>query len=142
MTGARDAVYVALGSNVGDRAGHLAFARRRLAALRDTEVRGVSAVEETEPLGPVPQDPYLNQMVRLATRLSPRELLEACQDIERAAGRVRQQRWGPRTLDLDIVRFGNLEVREPDLTIPHPELPHRPFWQHELAELGAPIADG
>ncbi len=142
MTGARETAFVALGSNVGDRAGYLAFARERLAQLPETEVRGVSAVEETEPLGPEPQDPYLNQMVRLATGLSPRELLEACQDIERATGRARAVRWGPRTLDLDIVRFGDREIREPDLVIPHPALCQRPFWRRELAELGGPAPDG
>lgn len=143
MTGAPETAFVALGSNLGDRARYLAFARARLAGLPGTEVCGVSALEETEPLGPAPQDLYLNQMVRLSTGLSPRELLDACHEIERAAGRTRAARWGPRTLDLDIVRFGDLEVHEPGLVIPHPELPNRPFWHRELAELGAsPAADG
>jgi 2-amino-4-hydroxy-6-hydroxymethyldihydropteridine diphosphokinase len=83
----------------------------------------------------MPQPPYLNQMVLLETRLSPRELLEACHAIERDAGRQRTERWGARTLDLDIVRFGRRRVAEPDLIIPHPELPNRDFWQRELAEL-------
>lgn len=74
-------------------------------------------------------------MVLIRTGLTPRVLLSACQAIERAAGRTRDRRWGPRTLDLDIVRYGDVAVSEPDLTIPHPELPHRPFWQRELAEL-------
>jgi 2-amino-4-hydroxy-6-hydroxymethyldihydropteridine diphosphokinase len=73
--------------------------------------------------------------VLLETALEPRELLAACQAIERAQGRVRTEHWGSRTLDLDIVRFGGREVREPDLIIPHPELPHRDFWLRELAEL-------
>jgi 2-amino-4-hydroxy-6-hydroxymethyldihydropteridine diphosphokinase len=81
------------------------------------------------------QPPYLNQMVALETRLDPRALLAACQAIERSRGRVRTEHWGARTLDLDIVRYGDRRVAEPDLIIPHPELPNRDFWQRELAEL-------
>jgi len=95
-------------------------------------------MEETAPLGSVPQARYLNQMVAVETSLSPRALLDALLDIERAEGRVRAERWGPRTLDLDIVRFGAQIVNEPGLTLPHPELPNRDFWQRELAELGVP----
>ena len=129
--------YVALGSNLGDRAGHLSAARAALEALPDTTLVAASAVEETEPLGGMAQPPYLNQMVLLETRLSPRELLEACQAIEHTEGRVRGERWGARTLDLDIVRYGRRRVDEPDLIIPHPELEHRDFWRRELAELQA-----
>ncbi len=127
--------YVALGSNLGDRAAHLRAARSALAELPGTRLVAASDVEETAPLGGMPQPPYLNQMVLLETRLSPRELLEACHAIEGAAGRQRTERWGARTLDLDIVRFGRRRVAEPDLIIPHPELPNRDFWQRELAEL-------
>ncbi len=131
-------VFVALGSNVGDRAAHLAHARERLAALPGTQIVGASRVEETAPLGAVPQGPYLNQMVVLETALTPRALLAACRAIETERGRERRERWGPRTLDLDIVRFGDRAVDEPDLTIPHPELPKRDFWLREIAELEAP----
>lgn len=128
-------VYVALGSNLGDRAAHLGAARAALAALPGTRIVAASTVEETVPLGGKAQPPYLNQMVRLETRLEPRALLEACQAIERAEGRVRGERWGSRSLDVDIVRYGRRHVAEPDLIIPHPELPNRDFWQRELAEL-------
>lgn len=128
---------MALGSNVGDRAAHLAYARARLAALPRTRLLKHSRIEETAPLGPVPQGPYLNQMVLLETELAPAELLAHLHAIEAERGRERRVRWGPRTLDLDIVRFGDRAVREPGLTIPHPELPHRDFWQRELAELDA-----
>ena len=127
--------YVALGSNVGDRGAHLAHARARLAALPKTRLIGVSSVEETAPLGPVAQPPYLNQMVLLETTLTPAELLAQCRAIEAERGRERRERWGPRTLDLDIVRYGARSVHEADLTIPHPELPNRDFWQREIAEL-------
>jgi 2-amino-4-hydroxy-6-hydroxymethyldihydropteridine diphosphokinase len=127
--------YVALGSNLGDRGAHLAAARAALGALPDTKLVEASAVEETAPLGGKTQPAYLNQMVLLETRLTPRALLEACQAIEHAEGRVRNERWGTRTLDLDIVRYGDRRVDEPDLIIPHPGLVDRDFWQRELAEL-------
>jgi len=134
---------VALGSNVGDRAAHLAHARQRLAALPETRLAGASRVEETAPLGPVAQGPYLNQMVALETTLTPRALLAACHAIELERGRERRERWGPRTLDLDLVRFGQRTVHEPGLTIPHPELPRRDFWLREIAELDTPaVAHG
>ena len=129
---------MALGSNVGDRAAHLAHARERLAGLPGTRLAAVSRVEETTPLGAVPQGPYLNQMVVLETTLTPQALLAACRAIEVERGRERRERWGPRTLDLDIVRFGERTVREAGLTIPHPELPRRDFWLREIAELEAP----
>jgi 2-amino-4-hydroxy-6-hydroxymethyldihydropteridine diphosphokinase len=136
----RERVFVALGSNLGDRAAHLTHARARLAALPDTVLLAASAVEETAPLGPVPQGPYLNQMVLLETALAPAELLRRCLAIEGERGRERRERWGPRTLDLDLVRFGNRVIREPGLTLPHPELARREFWRTEIAELETPVA--
>ncbi|MFQ6046189.1 MAG: 2-amino-4-hydroxy-6-hydroxymethyldihydropteridine diphosphokinase [Gemmatimonadales bacterium] len=133
--GRTELAFVALGSNLGDREAMLAFGRAELAALPETRVMAASAIEETAPLGPVEQGPYLNQMVLLETSLAPAALLAACGDIERRAGRARSQRWGPRTLDLDIVRYGELSVHQPDLEIPHPELARRPFWQRGIAEL-------
>jgi len=133
---------VALGSNIGDRAAHLAYARARLAALPGTRLLKQSRVEETAPLGPVPQGAYLNQMVLLETALEPAELLVQLHAIESERGRERRAgvRWGPRTLDLDIVRFGDRVLREPHLVLPHPELPNRPFWLRELAELDAALS--
>jgi 2-amino-4-hydroxy-6-hydroxymethyldihydropteridine diphosphokinase len=128
-------VFVALGSNVGDREAHLTYARARLGALPKTRLVAASEIEETAPLGPVAQPPYLNQMVLLETGLDPGELLTHCRAIEAERGRERRERWGPRTLDLDIVRYGERAVRSPELTIPHPELPNRDFWQREIAEL-------
>lgn len=132
-------VYVALGSNLGDRVAHLAHARKRLAALPGTTLVGASVIEETAPLGPVSQGPYLNQMLLLETTLAPAELLRSGQGIEMERGRERGGgvRWGPRTLDIDIVRFGDRVVQSPGLTLPHPQLDARDFWQRELAELDA-----
>ena len=85
----------------------------------------------------MPQGPYLNQMVLLVTALEPLELLQQCRAIEVEAGRERRERWGPRTLDLDIVRFGDRAITTAELTVPHPELPNRDFWQREIVELDA-----
>ena len=131
----RDIAYIALGSNLGDREEYLERARSALAALPGTRLLRASSVEETAPVGDVPQGPYLNQMVAIETELAPRALLDRLHEIERSAGRVRGVRWGPRTLDLDIVMFDGQTVNEPDLLVPHRELPNRDFWQRELAEL-------
>jgi len=95
-----------------------------------------SAVEETAPVGPVAQGPFKNQMLLIETDLAPRALLASLLAIEATLGRVRGRRWGPRLIDCDIVLYGADRVAEPDLAIPHPELPHRDFWLRELAELG------
>jgi 2-amino-4-hydroxy-6-hydroxymethyldihydropteridine diphosphokinase len=137
VTSHLDRTYVALGSNLGNREAHLALGRLRLSTLRRTHLVAASSIEETDPLGPVPQGPYLNQMVLLDTALEPLELLERCRAIEVEAGRERRERWGPRTLDLDIVRFGDRAIITTELTVPHPELPNRDFWQREIGELDA-----
>jgi 2-amino-4-hydroxy-6-hydroxymethyldihydropteridine diphosphokinase len=131
----KDVAYLALGSNVGQREVFLAEARDGIGRLKGTRVVGQTEVEETAPLGPVPQGSYLNQMIAIETDLSPRELLGEIQRIEAEAGRVRKERWGPRTLDIDIVLFERQQVTEPDLVVPHPELPNRSFWLTELASL-------
>ena len=130
-----DVVYIALGSNLGDRATTLARARKAIANLKSTRVVAESVVEETAPLGPIPQGAYLNQMIAVETDLAPRALFAGLQRIERAAGRVRSARWGPRTLDLDIVMIDGRDYVDDMLTIPHPELHNRDFWQRELEEL-------
>jgi len=135
LSSRRERVFVALGSNLGDRAAHLQAGREALGVLPGTRLIAASAIEETAPLAGMDQPPYLNQMVLLETDLEPRALLQACQTIERREGRQRTERWGARTLDLDIVRFGKRQVKESDLIIPHPELPNRDFWRRELAEL-------
>lgn len=131
----RDVAYIALGSNLGQREVFLAEARRAIAGLAHTKVLGQTAAEETAPIGPVAQGPFLNQMLAIETELSPQDLLAALKEIEQAAGRVRTTRWGPRTLDLDIVLFEKQSVREAELTVPHPELSNRAFWLRELATL-------
>lgn len=132
---ARVPAFIALGSNLGDRAAHLAAARAAMDALPETRVVAVSRIEETAPLGGMDQSAYLNQMALLETGLDPHDLLARLHAIEAGEGRVRRERWAPRTLDLDIVRYGEARLDEPGLTIPHPGLAARDFWRRELEEL-------
>ena len=132
---ATEFAFVALGSNLGDRSENLKVGRRKLANLAATKLVAESGIEETIPVGDVSQGKFLNQMILLQTGRSALELLDAGLEAERDTGRVREERWGPRTLDVDIVRFGDHIIREPQLRVPHPELQHRPFWLRELAEL-------
>jgi 2-amino-4-hydroxy-6-hydroxymethyldihydropteridine diphosphokinase len=137
-----DVAYIALGSNLGDRAAYLARARAAIAALPESLVLAASDVEETAPVGPPGQGPYLNQMLAVETSLPPTALLARLHAIELAEGRERGQRWGPRTLDLDIVLFERQRSATPALTVPHPELAQRDFWQRELAQVRARLNVG
>ncbi len=133
--------YIALGSNLGDRHATLARARDAIGSVKGLHVLRATEAEETEPIGPISQGKFLNQMLAVSTDLSPRALLSALQRIERAEGRVRNVRWGPRTLDLDIVVMDGVEYSDDALTVPHPELPNRDFWLRELDELRG-VSDG
>ncbi|VAX42844.1 2-amino-4-hydroxy-6-hydroxymethyldihydropteridinepyrophosphokinase [hydrothermal vent metagenome] len=130
-------VYLGIGSNLGDRARHVQHALDHLGTLDQTRLVAVSAVIETAPVGPIEQGAYLNAAAAIETGLSPRELLGALHTIERAQGRDREQeaRWGPRTLDLDILVYAELRIAEPGLTIPHPRLHERLFVLGPLAEI-------
>jgi 2-amino-4-hydroxy-6-hydroxymethyldihydropteridine diphosphokinase len=130
------AAYLALGSNLGDRLEHLREAVRLLSAEPGVEVTRSSRVYETEPVGP-PQPPYLNAVIEVRTDGNVRELLEASRRVEDALGRVRAERWGPRTVDVDVLTFGEQVVDEPDLVIPHPRMHERGFVLVPLGELDA-----
>jgi 2-amino-4-hydroxy-6-hydroxymethyldihydropteridine diphosphokinase len=130
-----DLAYIALGSNLGDRHGFLRRAREAIAAIPNCRVVGETRVEETKPLGGLEQPPYLNQMLAVETTLEPHVLLDHLHRIERDAGRKRTTKWSSRTLDLDIVRFDDRVVNTATLTLPHPGLADRAFWQREIAEL-------
>jgi 2-amino-4-hydroxy-6-hydroxymethyldihydropteridine diphosphokinase len=135
--------YIALGSNLGDRQALLAFAVEALSATPRIEVVAVSRIYETAPVGPAPQGPYLNAVLRVETRLEPRALLEHMLDVERRAGRERPAaeplRWGPRTLDLDLLLYADRCLDEPGLCIPHPRLHERAFVLEPLCELAAAL---
>ena len=135
-----EVAFIALGSNLGDRAAHLASARQRISELRDTRVLAASEVDETAPLGGMDQPPYLNQMLAVETSLAPRELLRALHDIERERGRTRGERWASRTLDIDIVTYDDVVMDDDTLRLPHPGLASRPFWQRQAASLRTALA--
>jgi 2-amino-4-hydroxy-6-hydroxymethyldihydropteridine diphosphokinase len=126
--------YVGVGSNLGDREETI---RAAIAALPD--VVAVSQLRETDPVGVTDQPPFLNGAVALETALAPRELLEALLAVERQLGRERRERWGPRTIDLDLLLYGGETVEEPGLTVPHPRLHERRFALEPLAELDADL---
>ena len=130
--------YVGIGSNVGDR---LAFARRAVAELRETsgiDVLKVSSIYETSPIGGPPQRSFVNLVVKLETELDARGLLEAAQAIETRLGREPSDiHWGPRVVDLDILTFGDEEIDEADLQVPHPRMHERGFVLVPLLELEA-----
>jgi 2-amino-4-hydroxy-6-hydroxymethyldihydropteridine diphosphokinase len=129
--------FLSLGSNLGDRRQQLAEA---VGSLGSSVVR-VSPVYETDPVGGPQQGAFLNCIVELATDLSPRELLAVCHRLESAAQRVRMQRWGPRTLDVDIIWIDGVTVDEPDLQIPHPRWSERTFVLAPLADLAPELVD-
>jgi 2-amino-4-hydroxy-6-hydroxymethyldihydropteridine diphosphokinase len=126
--------YVAIGSNLGDRWARLAQAARLLRAAPGVAVVRGSRVWDAAPVGP-PQPRYLNAVLELETTRTPSSLLALLRATEAAAGRTREVHWGARTLDLDLLLVGDLLVREPGLTVPHPELARRRFVLAPLAEL-------
>jgi 2-amino-4-hydroxy-6-hydroxymethyldihydropteridine diphosphokinase len=123
-----------LGGNIGDTRQLLAAAVEALAAHLEIAVQAVSALYETPPWGKTDQPPFLNAAVRIETTLAPRGLLDAILEIERRLGRERLQRWGPRTVDIDILLYGEEPIDEPGLHVPHPHL-------HERAFALAPLVD-
>jgi len=130
--------FVALGSNLGDRGGHLAAARSGLGAAPGITLVAASREHETAPVGgPGGQGPYLNAVVELSVDLDPRALLELLLGLEADRGRDRsgEERWGPRPLDLDLLWMEGVELDEPDLVVPHPRMTGRDFVLQPLLEL-------
>lgn len=134
--------YIGIGSNVGDRATFCRKVVDAIAAATGINVTGVSSLYETAPVGGPPQRSFVNVVVRVETVLDPRELLEACKQIEHRLGREPSDiRWGPRVADLDILLYGNEKVSEPDLEIPHPRLKERRFALVPLLEIDPDATD-
>lgn len=136
--------FLSLGSNLGDRLAHLRRAVNQLRAGGDPWVSAVSQVYETEPVGgPDHQGPYLNLVVELALEpgTDPYRILEQCHRLEAAAGRVRSVRWGPRTLDADLIWIDGVVLDDPHLTVPHPRWRERRFVLAPLAELAPDLVD-
>ncbi len=133
--------FIALGSNLDDRRGHLRGAVAKIIALSDTRVTAESPVYETAPApGSAPgQGDYLNAVVRLETSLSPEQLLDALRDIEKQHGRQRREKWGERPLDLDILLYGDRVIAAPDLAIPHPRMHERWFVLKPLCDIAPDV---
>ena len=127
--------YIGIGSNLGDRERTIEHAVALLRADPGLDVVSVSSLRETEPWGPVEQPRFLNGAVEVETSLEPRELLGVLLDIERRLGRVRAERFGPRTIDLDLLLYGEAVIDEPGLVVPHPRLYERAFALEPLHEL-------
>jgi 2-amino-4-hydroxy-6-hydroxymethyldihydropteridine diphosphokinase len=134
------AVYLGLGSNLGDRNENLLSALRILDGMEGISIEEVSSVYETEPWGVLGQPRFLNMVALASTSRSPRGVLEACMQVETELGRVRKEKWGPRVIDVDILLYGDLEVEEEDLSIPHPNLLDRDFVMVPLLELEPDIS--
>ena len=129
-------IYLGLGSNLGDRLGNLHGA---VAALQQHDVRMIrsSRVYETDPVGGPPQPDYLNAVIEVETTREPLDLMRVCLEVEESLGRVRAERWGPRIIDIDILTYGDRDVLEPNLAIPHPRMHERAFVLVPLLELDA-----
>ncbi len=132
--------YIALGSNLGDREGMIRGAVERLRCDPGINDVQVSSLHEYPAVGGPPgQGSYLNAAARLETKLEPLELLHLLLHIERELGRERRERWGPRTIDLDLLLFDDLVIDTPDLTVPHPRMHERRFVLEPLAEIAGPV---
>ncbi len=134
------AAYLSLGSNLGNREETLREAVERLSAAEGTELRAVSSLYETEPWGKTDQPRFLNIAVAIETSLSPEGLLELAQSIEKGLGRVRHERWGARTIDVDILYMEGVQRDTQELTIPHPYMTGRAFVLVPLAEIAPGLA--
>ncbi|MCB1705480.1 MAG: 2-amino-4-hydroxy-6-hydroxymethyldihydropteridine diphosphokinase [Halioglobus sp.] len=132
------AAYIALGSNLQHPAEQLGRAVAALAALPQSRLDAVSSVYRSAAVGPGPQPDYLNAVALLQTDLPALQLLDALQGIEQAQGRIRDIKWGPRTLDLDLLLYGDETLSTPRLTVPHPQMAHRHFVLYPLRELCGP----
>lgn len=133
---------VALGSNLGDKAGNLDRAITLLTEVGDVRLLARSRNYATEPWGKTDQDWFVNAAISVATSLSPRLLLTRCKDIERRMGRVEIERWGPRIVDLDLLVYRGITIDEPDLVLPHPHIGARAFVLAPLMDLDPDLVIG
>jgi 2-amino-4-hydroxy-6-hydroxymethyldihydropteridine diphosphokinase len=127
--------YISLGTNIGDREGFLINAINELEGNPDISVDQISSIYETDPVGYLDQDPFLNLVIKISTILTPLQLLEVTQGIEQNLGRKRELRWGPRTIDLDILLYNQENIEVEHLRIPHPRMFERSFVLIPLKEI-------
>ncbi|MBJ7282374.1 MAG: 2-amino-4-hydroxy-6-hydroxymethyldihydropteridine diphosphokinase [Acidimicrobiia bacterium] len=133
--------YLALGSNLGDRLAHLQMALDALADDVRVDLIAISSVYETDPVGGPVQDDFLNAVLSIETEASPHEILAIAQSLEVQARRERKEHWGPRTLDVDLLLYGDELVSTPDLEVPHPRMWERAFVLAPLSEIAPELAD-
>lgn len=138
----KERVYLSLGGNLGDPAKAMAAALRMLDDDPQTEVRAVSSLYRTPPWGKLDQPDFLNATAEIATALPPRELLELCLESERKLKRVREERWGPRLVDIDILVFSDRTIHEAGLEVPHPRMLERAFVLVPLSEIAPDFSVG
>lgn len=131
--------YIGLGSNLENPRDQVTRALEELAAIPHTTLDAASSLYRSAPVGPQGQPDYINAVARLKTRLSPLQLLDALQAIEEAHGRLRRERWGARTLDLDLLLYGEQTIQDQRLTVPHPEMHRRAFVLAPLVEIAADL---
>jgi len=137
----RETAHIGLGSNIGDRAAHIAEAIERIRGLSETRVTAVSSLFETAPVGKTDQPHFLNAVIAAETKLEPEALLTELLRIENSLGRTRVERWGPRVIDLDLLQMGDRTLQTARLTLPHPRMAARPFVLHPLLEISPDLAD-
>ncbi|WP_158738493.1 2-amino-4-hydroxy-6-hydroxymethyldihydropteridine diphosphokinase [Alteribacillus sp. YIM 98480] len=137
----KNRVYLALGSNIGDRFHYLQRAVEKLNEKKEIEVTQLSSIYETEPVGVTEQAAFLNMTLEMYTSLKPESLLKTTQWIEQELNRVKIKRWGPRTIDLDILLFNDENIRMDDLSIPHPRLEERAFVLIPLNEIASNVVE-
>ncbi len=142
MSGQSSTVYLSLGGNLGDPAKSMAAALRMLDGDDKTRVTAVSSLYRTPPWGKLDQPDFLNAAAAIETQLSPRALLDLCLDAERRLKRVREERWGPRLIDIDILVFGDRVIHETGLEVPHPRMLERAFVLAPLAEIAPGLSVG
>ncbi|UEX89950.1 2-amino-4-hydroxy-6-hydroxymethyldihydropteridine diphosphokinase [Staphylococcus ratti] len=134
-------VYLGLGSNIGNRAEQLKDAIERIGQLNDVDIQHVSSMYETKPVGYVAQPDFLNLCLHVKTTCTPEVLLEKCLTIEKDLHRVRKERWGPRTMDIDILLYGDKIIETDRLTIPHPRMTERAFVMIPLNEIASQVVE-
>jgi 2-amino-4-hydroxy-6-hydroxymethyldihydropteridine diphosphokinase len=142
LSGPNSTVYLSLGGNLGDPAKSMGAALRMLDADAHTRITGVSSLYRTPPWGKLDQPDFLNAAAAISTGLAPRALLDLCLDAERKLKRVREERWGPRLIDIDILVFGDRVIHETGLEVPHPRMLERAFVLAPLAEIAPDLVVG
>ncbi|WP_409303685.1 2-amino-4-hydroxy-6-hydroxymethyldihydropteridine diphosphokinase [Peribacillus sp. SCS-155] len=131
----RNVAYISIGSNMGNRVNFFKQAVQMLESYPSIKIENVSSLYETDPVGYVDQDNFLNAAIKIRTGYDPRELLRICQEIELLLGRKREIHWGPRTVDLDILLYNQENIESENLSVPHPRMLERPFVLIPLSEL-------